>query len=86
MIKTRIKALLKLALEPAMVNVRGITVKEAGIGLGWGFLLVGLGLLELFLGVWQVIVGLLLLGYDLLVRRLSKAMPKLRDLVENGKG
>jgi hypothetical protein len=82
--RKRITELVKLALGPGVIDVRGITVKEAGIGLGWGFLLVGLGLLELFLGVWQIIVGLLLFGYDLLTKGLSRIMPK--DLVENGKG
>jgi hypothetical protein len=81
--RERITELVKLALSPGVIDVRGITVKEAGIGLGWGFLLIGLGLLELFLGVWQIIVGLLLFGYDLLTKGLNKVMPG--GLVSNGK-
>lgn len=79
--RKRITELVKLALSPGVIDVRGITVREAGIGLGWGFLLVGLGLLELFLGVWQIIVGLLLFGYDLLVKGLNRTVS--RALVEN---
>lgn len=62
--RERIAELVKLALGPGVIDVRGITVREAGIGLGWGFLVFGLGLLQLFLGVWQCLVGVLFWGYD----------------------
>lgn len=82
MIKTRVKELFRLALSPGVVDVREITVREASIGLGWGFLVLGLGLLQLFLGVWQCLVGFLLFGYDLIGKGLNRIM--LRDLPPKG--
>lgn len=72
----RIKEFVRITLEEETIeDLRGVSVKEAGLNFGLG-LLMGLPVvLHLALTVWQLAVSFLLLGYDLITKGLAKILP-----------
>ena len=71
----RIKEFVGIVLHDDITDLRGIPVKEATINLGLGLLMVLVTILHFALNIWQLVVALLLVGYDLIARGLTKIMP-----------
>jgi hypothetical protein len=71
----RIREFVGIVLQEDIIDLRGIPVKEATINLGLGLLMVLVTLLHFILNIWQFVVSLLLVSYDLIARGLAKVMP-----------
>lgn len=71
----RIREFVKISLEDDAADLRQLPVKESLVNLGLGLLMAMVVILHLALGVWQLAVSVLLLGYDWITKGLAKIMP-----------
>jgi len=71
----RLREFIGIVLQDDITDLRGIPVKEATINLGLGLLMVLVTILHFALNIWQFVVSLLLVGYDLIAKGLAKIMP-----------
>jgi hypothetical protein len=70
----RIQEFVKVSLEDDSTDLRGIEIKDASIHLGLGILMVLVVSVHLALSMWQFAVSILLAGYDLIAKVLTKIM------------
>lgn len=71
----RLREFIGIVLEDDITDLRGLPLKETTINLGLGLLMVLVTILHFALNIWQFVVSLLLVGYDLIARGLAKIMP-----------
>lgn len=71
----RLREFIGIVLQDDITDLRGIPVKESTINLGLGLLMVLVTVLHFALNIWQFVVSLLLVGYDLVAKGLAKIMP-----------
>lgn len=71
----RLREFISICLQDDITDLRGLPVKETAINLGLGLLMVLVSILHFALNIWQFVVSLLLVGYDLVARDLAKIMP-----------
>jgi len=72
----RSKEVIRLTLEEETIeDIRGIPVKEASINFGLAIIMAFAFALHLGLTMWQLVISLLLLGYDLITKGLAKFIP-----------
>lgn len=78
----RIKELARIILEPDSNDLRDMPVKESVANIGTGILVMLIIATHLILSLWQFAVSILLVGYDLVIKMLVKAMPspKIKEL------
>ena len=70
-----IKEFIRIVLKEDINDLRGLPIKETTINLGLSTLMVLVTALHLALAIWQFVVSLLLVGYDLITKGLVKIMP-----------
>jgi hypothetical protein len=71
----RIREFFNIVLEEDVKDLNGVSVKEATTNFGVGIVMVFGVALHLLMGAWQIVVSLLLVGYDLIVKGLTRVMP-----------
>ena len=71
----RLKEFIGICLKEDVNDLRGLPVKETSINLGLSILMLLVTAVHLILSVWQLVVSLLLVGYDLIAKGLVKIMP-----------
>lgn len=71
----RLREFIGICLNDDITDLRGLPVRETSINLGLGFLMVLVTVLHFALNIWQFVVSLLLVGYDLIAKGLVKIMP-----------
>ncbi len=71
----RLREFIIICLNDDITDLRGLPVKETTINLGLGLLMVLVTILHFALNIWQFVVSLLLVGYDLITKGLVKIMP-----------
>lgn len=70
----RIREFVRISLEEDITDLRGVTVKEALLNVALGLLQLLIVAFHIVLSLWQLVVSVLLLGYDGLVKVLKKTM------------
>ena len=71
----RLREFIGIVLQDDTNDLRGLAIKESTINLGLGLLMVLVTILHFALNIWQFVVSLLLVGYDLIAKGLVKIMP-----------
>jgi hypothetical protein len=78
----RLKDFLGICLKEDVNDLRGIPVKESTVNLGFSILMLLVTALHLALSCWQFAVSLLLVGYDLIAKVLTKVMPAPKEITK----
>lgn len=72
----RLKEVMRLSLGQDITDLRDITIRDGAESLGFGIVMLLIGVLHLMLSAWQFLVGVLIVGYDLVSKGLARVMQK----------
>jgi len=78
------RELVNICLRPDIIDLRELPISETALNLGLDVLMVLVAILHLALGIWQFATSLLLVGYDLTAKILTKIMPSPETAKESG--
>jgi len=82
----RFRETVNICLQPDIIDLRELPISETALNLGLDILMVLVVILHLALGIWQFATSLLLVGYDLTAKILTKIMPAPRMPKEADRG